>query len=132
MTNTYSVGYRYFVLSVLLVASVFSFIDRQLMTILLEPIMTLNMTVPDDAAGEIMGDVNGRRGRIQGMIPQGDGTTVIEAEVPQAEVLQYATDLRSQTQGQGTFTMTVARLEPVPDHLASRIVEVQEKEAVAV
>ncbi len=100
--------------------------------VLLEPIMTLTVTVPDDAAGEIMGDVNGRRGRIQGMTPQGDGTTVIEAEVPQAEVLQYATDLRSQTQGQGTFTMTVARLEPVPDHLASRIVEAHEKAAVAV
>jgi elongation factor G len=100
--------------------------------ILLEPIMTLTVTVPDDAAGDVMGGMNGRRGRIQGMVPQGDGTTVIEAEVPQAEVLQYATDLRSQTHGQGTFTMTEARLEPVPDHLAGRIVEAHEKEAVAV
>jgi elongation factor G len=100
--------------------------------ILLEPIMTLTVTVPDDAAGDVMGDMNGRRGRIHGMVPQGDGTTVIEAEVPQAEVLQYATDLRSQTHGQGTFTMTEAKLEPVPDHLASRIVEAHEKEAVAV
>ena len=100
--------------------------------ILLEPIMTLRVTVPDESAGEIMGDLNGRRGRIQGMIPRGDGTTVIEAEVPQVEVLQYATDLRSQTQGQGTFTMAAARLEPVPDHLASRIVEDQGEQAEAV
>ena len=100
--------------------------------ILLEPIMTISITVPDDAAGDIMGDLNGRRGRIQSMTPRGDGTTVIEAEVPQAEVLQYATDLRSLTQGQGTFTLTLARLEPVPDHLASRIVEVREAEEAAV
>ena len=100
--------------------------------ILLEPIMVLAVTVPDDAAGDIMGDLNGRRGRIQSMTPRGDGTTVIEAEVPQSEVLQYATDLRSQTQGQGTFTLTLARLEPVPDHLAGRIVETQEQEAAAV
>ncbi len=100
--------------------------------ILLEPIMTISVTVPDDAAGDIMGDLNGRRGRIQSMAPRGDGYTVVEAEVPQAEVLQYATDLRSQTQGQGTFELALARLEPVPDHLASRIVETRQAEEAAV
>ena len=100
--------------------------------ILLEPIMTIAVTVPDDAAGDIMGDLNSRRGRIQSMTPRGDGTTLIEAEVPQAEVLQYATDLRSQTQGQGTFVLELARLEPVPDHLAARIVGRLEEQAAAV
>ena len=105
---------------------------READPILLEPIMTIAITVPDDAAGDIMGDLNGRRGRIQSMAPRGDGTTVIEAEVPQAEVLQYATDLRSQTQGQGTFELALARLEPVPDHLAARIVEHRQAEEAAV
>ena len=105
---------------------------READPILLEPIMTIAITVPDDAAGDIMGDLNGRRGRIQSMAPRGDGTTVIEAEVPQAEVLQYATDLRSQTQGQGTFELAPARLEPVPDHLAARIVEHRQAEEAAV
>ena len=95
--------------------------------ILLEPVMSVKILVPDDYAGDVMGDLNGRRGRIQGMTPQGDGITEIEAEVPQSEMLRYATDLRSQTQGQGTFTMEFDHYEEVPGHLVPKIVEDTER-----
>jgi elongation factor G len=96
---------------------------KQANPVLLEPIIKLQVTVPDSYTGDIIGDLNGKRGRIQGMNPQGDGTTVIEAEVPQAEMLRYATDLRSMTQGQGTFTAQFDHYEEVPMHLVPRVVE---------
>ena len=96
---------------------------REARPILLEPIMLISITVPDTSAGDIIGDLNSRRGRILGMTPQGDGSTLVEAEVPQAEVLRYATDLRSQTQGRGSFTLEFQRLEEVPQHLVPMIVE---------
>ena len=98
--------------------------------VLLEPVMHLQVTVPDASTGEVMGDLNGKRARILGMTPQ-DGVTLIEAEVPQAEVLRYATDLRSMTQSRGRFTIEFAHYAEVPKHLEQRIVEESKKEASA-
>ena len=90
--------------------------------LLLEPIMKLTVTVPDSFNGDVMGDVNGKRGRIMGMTPIG-GETVIEAEVPQSELLRYATDLRSMTQGRGSYTVDFSHYEKVPPHITDRVVE---------
>jgi elongation factor G len=94
---------------------------------LLEPIMHVEITVPEGDTGDVMGDLNGKRGRILGMLPQEGGSTAIEAEVPQAEMLRYATELRSQTQGRGTFTMKFDHYSGVPGHLVKGIVEAKEK-----
>ena len=91
--------------------------------VLLEPVMRISVTVPDKFTGEVAGDLNSKRARIQGMTPQGDGTTVVEGEVPQAEVLTYATTLRSQTQGLGSFTVEFDHYEGVPAHLVDRVVQ---------
>lgn len=90
--------------------------------VLLEPIMTLEVRVPEEQMGDVIGDLNAKRGRILGMEPQGDGTTVVRAQVPQAEVLRYASDLRSMTGGRGTFTMTFSHYEEVPPHVAERVI----------
>ena len=82
--------------------------------VLLEPIGELKATVPDANMGEIMGEVNKRRGRVMGMNPTGDGETVLEAEVPMAEMMSYAIDLRSMTQSRGTFTFHLVRSEDCP------------------
>ena len=106
---------------------------REATPVLLEPIMRASVTVPDMFAGDIIGDLNSKRGRILGMTPNGDGETLIEVEVPQAEMLRYATDLRSQTQGVGSFTMEFDHYEQVPQHLVGRLVEqLQEREAASV
>jgi elongation factor G len=97
--------------------------------ILLEPIMKADITVPESDTGDVMGDLNGRRSRILGMNPNGDGTTTVEAEVPQAEMLRYATELRSQTQGTGSFTMKFDHYEAVPGHLAQRIAAGQQEDS---
>lgn len=94
---------------------------------LLEPIMYVSILVPDGDTGDAMGDLNSKRARILGMNPEGNGFTTIEVEAPQAEMLRYATDLRSQTQGRGTFTMRFDHYEVVPTHLVDRVVE-QQKE----
>ncbi len=91
--------------------------------VLLEPVMRAEIIVPDEFTGDVIGELNSKRGRIQGMIPQGDGTTTIDVEVPQAEMLRYATELRSQTQGQGTFTMEFDHYDDVPQHLTAKVVE---------
>jgi len=96
--------------------------------ILLEPIMYLKVTVPDAYTGDIIGDLNGKRGRILGMTPNGDGTTTVEAHIPLAEVQRYALDLRSMTQARGQFTMTFDHYEEVPAHLAQRIIEQAKRE----
>ena len=104
---------------------------RQANPTLLEPVMLARITVPESDTGDIMGDLNGKRARILGMTPNGDGTTTVEAEVPQVEMLRYATDLRSQTQGRGTFTIAFHHYDEVPRHLVERVVEQtqqQEKE----
>ncbi|MDR7481020.1 MAG: elongation factor G [Armatimonadota bacterium] len=89
--------------------------------ILLEPILDLAVRVPEDLMGEVIGDLNAKRARILGMEPQGDGTTIVKAQVPQAEVLRYASDLRSITGGRGAFTATFSHYEPVPAHIAERV-----------
>jgi elongation factor G len=91
--------------------------------VLLEPIMTVTVTAPEDAVGDVIGDLNSRRGRPLGMEPAGAGMTEIKAEVPMAEMLSYAPDLRAITGGQGEFTMEFLRYEEVPGHLASKVVD---------
>ena len=81
---------------------------------LLEPIGALAVTVPDSYMGDIIGDLNKRRGRVMGMNPAGDGNTVVEAEVPMAEMSSYAIDLRAMTQARGSFTLKFERYEEVP------------------
>ncbi|MDR7478100.1 MAG: elongation factor G [Armatimonadota bacterium] len=91
--------------------------------VLLEPIMNVSVTVPDDLVGDVIGDLNGKRGRIQGMEPNGDGTTTVRAQVPMAEMLRYASDLRSITGGRGFFEMSFSHYEEVPSHIAQKVVE---------
>jgi elongation factor G len=92
--------------------------------VLLEPIMNLDVFVPDDTTGTVIGDLNSRRGRIANVEPQANGQH-IRAEVPMAEVLAYAPDLRSMTGGHGMFTMEFCRYEEVPTHLMEKIIEEQ-------
>jgi elongation factor G len=100
--------------------------------VLLEPIMTMEIAVPDEHMGDVIGDLNARRGRVLGM-DGGGNTKVIRAQVPMAEVLRYASNLRSMTGGRGSFTMEFSHYEEVPPHLAERIIaeaarEKEEKE----
>ena len=90
--------------------------------ILLEPVMRLSVTVPDAYTGEVMSDLNGKRGRILGMNPE-NRVTVIDAEVPQSELLRYAQDLRSLSQGRGSYSMEYDHYEPVPASLEPRVIE---------
>jgi elongation factor G len=96
--------------------------------VIMEPIYTLEITVPDQYAGDIMSDMNTRRGRVLGLLPDGNGRTTISAHVPLAEVQRYATDLRSMTQGRGRFAMTFDHYEDVPQHLAQSLIESMRKE----
>ena len=89
---------------------------------LLEPLMSAEISVPDEFAGAIMGDLNSRRGRIQGMDNKG-GTTVVKAEVPMAEMLAYGADLTSMTQGRGSFNMEMRRYDVVPAQLQEKIID---------
>ena len=88
---------------------------------LLEPIMNVEITVPESNSGDIMGNLNGRRGRIQGMEPKG-GSTVVKAQVPLAEMLTYASDLTSMTQGRGTYSMEFSHYDIVPQPIADKII----------
>jgi elongation factor G len=90
--------------------------------VLLEPIMTVTVNAPEDTVGDVIGDLNSRRGRPLGMEPVGAGMTDIKAEVPMSEMLSYAPDLRAITGGQGEFTMEFLRYEEVPGHLAAKVV----------
>lgn len=89
---------------------------------LLEPIMLVTLSVPEDSVGDVVGDLSSRRGHPLGMEPTGDATE-IKAEVPMAEMLTYAPDLRSITAGRGDYTMDFLRYEEVPAHLAQKVVE---------
>ena len=100
--------------------------------VLLEPIMLVTVNAPEDSVGDVIGDLNPRRGRPLGMEPAGAGMTDIKAEVPMAEMLSYAPDLRSITGGQGEFTMEFLRYEEVPAHLASKVVDEAKAEREAV
>jgi elongation factor G len=90
--------------------------------VLLEPVMLVTVSVPEECVGDVIGDLNSRRGRPQGMEPTGLGTE-IRAEVPMAEMLSYAPDLRSITQGQGDYTLELLRYEEVPAQLAKRLLD---------
>ena len=90
--------------------------------VLLEPIMELEVSVPEDAVGAVNGDLNSRRGRLQGMEPRG-GMTSIKAEVPMAEILTYAQALTSLTGGRGDYHMHFLRYEEVPSHIAQKIID---------
>ncbi|ABR50587.1 translation elongation factor G [Alkaliphilus metalliredigens QYMF] len=91
--------------------------------VLLEPVVKVNVFVPEEYMGDIMGDLNKRRGRILGMEPQPKGAQLVIAEVPQSEMFKYATDLRSMTQARGSFQMEFSRYEEVPQSIAEKVVE---------
>lgn len=91
--------------------------------ILLEPVMKLEIRVPESSMGDVMGDMNKRRGRILGMDPQADGNQIIIAEAPLSEVLTYAIDLRSQTSARGSFAMDFERYEEVPKEITQKVIE---------
>ena len=95
--------------------------------ILLEPIMHMEISVPDEYMGDIMGDINRRRGKVDGMEPV-DGMQIVTAEAPMGEVFKYATDLRSMTQARGSFSMKFDRYEEVPSMIATKIIENAQKE----
>jgi elongation factor G len=98
--------------------------------VLLEPIMQLEVAIPDDAVGAVNGDLNSRRGRLQGM-DSAAGMTTIRAEVPMAEVLTYNQALTSMTGGRGDYSMSFLRYEEVPTHVAQKIIEQTKKEREA-
>ena len=91
--------------------------------VLLEPIMKLKITIPEEYMGDVMGDISKKRGRILGMEPDERGKQVIYAEAPQAETFKYAIDLRSMTQGRGYFEMELEKYEEVPNIIAEKIIE---------
>ncbi|MGH3138354.1 MAG: elongation factor G, partial [Gaiellales bacterium] len=95
--------------------------------ILLEPIMSLHITVPDESVGDVIGDMTGRRGRVLGMDP-GAGATTVHAEVPMAEVLAYAPDLNSMTGGRGDYSMSLLRYDEVPAHVAQGLIAAASKD----
>lgn len=97
--------------------------------VLLEPIMTIHITVPDDHTGDVLSDLNGKRAKVLGMTPQ-NGFTLIEALVALAEVQRYATDLRSMTQGRAHYSMELSHYEEVPAHVAQKVIQSAEKAAV--
>jgi elongation factor G len=92
--------------------------------VLLEPIMTLKVTTPDENTGDVMGDLNKRRGRVLGMNPAGNGKTLIEAEIPESSLFGYGTIIRSMTAGMGDYSFEFARYEQAPS-------DVQEAEVAA-
>jgi elongation factor G len=101
-------------------------------SILLEPIMIVTINVPEDSVGDVIGDLNSRRGHPHGMEPAGGGMTDVKAEVPMAEMLSYAPDLRGITGGQGEYTMEFLRYDEVPAHLTGKVVAQAREEPVRV
>jgi len=93
---------------------------------LLEPVMDLEVTVPEEQMGDVLSDLNGRRGRVLGMDAAGAGHQRIRAHVPMAEIFRYATDLRSMTGGRGVFTATFLNYEECPSHIAAKVVDEHE------
>jgi elongation factor G len=96
---------------------------EQASPVLLEPIMLVTINAPEDAVGDVIGDLNSRRGRPLGMEPGAAGMTDIKAEVPMSEMLSYAPDLRAITGGRGEYTMEFVRYEEVPGHLSAKVVD---------
>jgi elongation factor G len=95
--------------------------------VLLEPIMNIHITIPDNFTGDVMSDLNSKRARVMGMSP-GGGINHIDAQAPLAEMLKYATDLKAITQGRGTYTMEYSHYEQVPAHVTQKIVAESKKE----
>jgi elongation factor G len=95
--------------------------------VLLEPIMNVTVTVPDNFMGDVLGDLNTKRARVQGMDQKG-AWSLVTAQAPLAELQHYATDLRSMTQGRGYFTMEPSHYDTVPNHIAQQIIEKAKKE----
>ena len=95
--------------------------------VLLEPIMKVVVIVPEDYMGDVMGDLNSRRGQIQGMEARNGGVQCITAHVPLSEMFGYATDLRSRTQGRGQYTMEPSHFEEVPRSIAEKIISSRTK-----
>lgn len=95
--------------------------------VLIEPIVDLEVTVPDDFMGAVIGDLNSRRGKVVGMEPHG-GEQVVKAQVPMAEILTYAPDLRSMTEGRAFFSVSISHYQEVPAHLAEKVIEEAKKE----
>jgi elongation factor G len=95
---------------------------------LLEPIMAVEVRVPESYMGDVNRDLNTRRGRVLGMDSTGDRMQVVSAQVPQAELFSYATELRSLTHGRGTFTSTLDHYEEVPQHVAEKVIQAHRKE----
>jgi len=89
---------------------------------LLEPMMKIEVTVPEEYMGDVIGDINSRRGRIEGMEPR-KGAQVINGYVPLGEMFGYATDLRSKTQGRGVYTMQLSHYEEVPKNMVEKIIK---------
>lgn len=100
---------------------------QQAGSVLLEPIMLVRVRVPDEFAGDVVSDLNGKRARIHGVTPEGGGVTLIEAEVPLAEIQRYAADLRSLTQGRGVFEAQFDHYGEVPPHIAQKVREEYQK-----
>jgi elongation factor G len=96
--------------------------------VLLEPIVDVEVTVPESLTGDVIGDLNAKRGRVQGMDPTGSGKTKIRVQVPQAEMTRYAVDLRSITGGRGAFTMRFSHYEEVPSHIADKVIKESQQE----
>ena len=101
----------------------------QAQPVLLEPIMDIKVRAPEDYTGDIIGDLNTKRAQVQGMIPE-DGFNVIEAQVPLAEVLRYPIDLKSITQGKGTYTVEFSHYQEVPQNVTQKVVAEKEAEKV--
>lgn len=99
--------------------------------VLLEPIGALRCTVPDDNMGDMIGEINKRRGRVLGMEPAGDGNQTIEAEVPQAEMHDFTTFVRQVTQGRGSFTFEFVRYEEAPPQVAQKVIDAAKQSAGA-
>ena len=95
---------------------------------ILEPVGTLRVTVPDDYVGDVMGDLNKRRGRVSGIEP-GDGNQTVVAEAPQSEMLDYVIALRAMTQGRGNFSYEVTRYDEVPGNIAQKIIDAAKQNA---
>ncbi len=101
---------------------------HQAKPVLLEPIMSISVTVPEEYMGDVNRDLNGRRGRVLGMDTAGDGLQTVTAQVPQAELFSYATELRSMTRGRGTFSSTLDHYEDVPAHIAEKVIAEHRRE----
>ena len=95
--------------------------------VLLEPIASLKVLVPDKYTGDIMGDLNKRRGRVLGMNPDHKGNTIVEADIPMSELYGYSTQLRSMTGGSGTYSYEFARYEQAPSDVQEREIEARQK-----